>query len=343
MSARNQAKYDRMQGRSNYPRSWQTQLVATPVASPLYCCYATLCCWCASFQQRKQLLYGDMSRYICCAGSCPCSGRMGEQKCPELCLALESSLCFPQSVASTRYAIQDELRLMNTPFDNCVIGTMIAAQYLACVCSIAACLSGSDEVRSFEQRFLVSPGSERFSPRPNQQKTTSLQKPTDQRARPAARLRRRRAVVLRLRLPPHAAPCRARRARQGRRGFGLHGPAASARAASCDARARAPADRDGTGWRGGASRAGGLPGAVWRGARRVPADAALEWRCCGPRGTRRAPTSLAWPRSRRSFSSRARASSSSSARRRWSPRRPARRFFFPPIAFFQPSNGPKRT
>jgi hypothetical protein len=148
MSGRNAAKYDRMQGRSNYPREFQTQLITAPCASPLYCCYATFCCWCASFQQRKQLLYGDLSRYICCAGACPCSGRMGEQKCPELCLAMESSLCFPQSVASTRYALQDELRIQNTPFDNCVIGTMIAAAYLSCVCSIAACISGSDEVRS---------------------------------------------------------------------------------------------------------------------------------------------------------------------------------------------------
>lgn len=151
MSARNAAKYQRLEGRSNYPREWQTQLVSAPAASPLYCCYATFCCYCASFQQRKQILYGDMSRYICCAGAWPCAGRMGEQKCPDFCLGLEVVLCFPQSVASNRWALQDELRIMNTPFDNCVIGTMIAAQYLACVCSIAACLSGSDEINELAQ------------------------------------------------------------------------------------------------------------------------------------------------------------------------------------------------
>lgn len=109
------AKYERMEQRSNYPRSWQTQLVAAPVASPGFCLYATFCCYCASFQQRKQLLYGDLTRYICCQGMCPCSGRMGEQKCPGVCLGLEATLCFAQSVASTRYSVQDELRLMNTP------------------------------------------------------------------------------------------------------------------------------------------------------------------------------------------------------------------------------------
>jgi hypothetical protein len=181
MSARNQAKYDRMQARSNYPREWQTQVFTAPAASPLYCCYATFCCYCASFQQRKQLLYGDMSRYLCCAGSFPCAGRMGEQKCPDFCLATEVLLCLPASISSTRYALQDELRIMNTPFDNCVIGTMIAAQYLACVCSIAACLSGSDEVRFlqgsvwhfFRPRRLSNRKRPRNAPQKNNRSTSS--------------------------------------------------------------------------------------------------------------------------------------------------------------------------
>jgi len=151
MSARSAEKYSRMQARADYPRQWQTQLISAPCSSPLYCCYSMFCCYCASFQQRKQLLYGDMSRALCCAGSMPCSGRCGEQKCPNFCLALETVLCFPMSVSSTRYALQDELRIMNTPFDNCVIGTMIVAQYLACVCACAACLTGSDEINELAQ------------------------------------------------------------------------------------------------------------------------------------------------------------------------------------------------
>jgi hypothetical protein len=47
--------------------------------------------------------------------------------------------------------IQDELRLETTPCDNCIIGTMIALQYLACVCQIVACVLGSDELASLAQ------------------------------------------------------------------------------------------------------------------------------------------------------------------------------------------------
>lgn len=68
------------------------------------------------------------------------------QNCPEFCLGLEVFCCFAQSVASTRWLVQDELGIKNTSCDDCIIGTMIAAQYLACVCSIAACLTGSDEI-----------------------------------------------------------------------------------------------------------------------------------------------------------------------------------------------------
>lgn len=130
-------------------------------------------------------------RYICCNGTCPCSGRCGEQNAPEFCLAMEVCCCFAQSVAATRWGIQDELRLQTTQCDNCIIGTsewssrnapgtaarvgaagldgssvraqasaiarflktacclsscvcaaVIFAQYFACLCSIAACLTG---------------------------------------------------------------------------------------------------------------------------------------------------------------------------------------------------------
>ncbi len=63
-----------------------------------------------------------MSRYICCNGDCPCSGRMGEQNCPEFCLVMEVCFCFAQSVASTRWLLQDEMRIANTKCDNCIIG-----------------------------------------------------------------------------------------------------------------------------------------------------------------------------------------------------------------------------
>lgn len=39
------------------------------------CCYAMWCPNCASFGLRKQALHNDMTRYICCNGDCPCSGK----------------------------------------------------------------------------------------------------------------------------------------------------------------------------------------------------------------------------------------------------------------------------
>lgn len=44
--------------------------------------------------------------------------------------APQVTLCFAQSVASTRFMIQDEMRLETTPCDNCIIGTMIFLQVM---------------------------------------------------------------------------------------------------------------------------------------------------------------------------------------------------------------------
>jgi hypothetical protein len=86
----------------------------------------------------QQFLHGDLSQNTCCLGQMPCSGHCGESKCPALCLVCESCLCFTLSVASTRFAIQDEQALANTSCDNCIIGTMVALQQLACICQILA-------------------------------------------------------------------------------------------------------------------------------------------------------------------------------------------------------------
>jgi len=49
-------------------------------------------------------------------------------------------------VAATRFLIQDEMRLANTKTDACLFGTQFAIAQCACLCTIAACLTGSDEV-----------------------------------------------------------------------------------------------------------------------------------------------------------------------------------------------------
>lgn len=142
-----QQKYQQFEVRkTGYGQTWNTELKTACCADPGYCLLAACCPNCISYMLRKQLIYNDMTRYVCCNGDCPCSGRMAEQSCPEFCLCMEVFVCFTQSVASTRWAIQDQQRIMNTPCDNCLIGTMVFCQYLACLCDIAACLSGSQEL-----------------------------------------------------------------------------------------------------------------------------------------------------------------------------------------------------
>uniref|UniRef100_A0A452YRW4 Uncharacterized protein n=1 Tax=Aegilops tauschii subsp. strangulata TaxID=200361 RepID=A0A452YRW4_AEGTS len=85
------------------------------------CCLSLWCGPCVSYMLRRRALYNDMSRYVCCAGYMPCSGRCGESKCPELCLATEAFLCFGSSVASTRFLLQDEFNIQTTQCDNCII------------------------------------------------------------------------------------------------------------------------------------------------------------------------------------------------------------------------------
>ena len=56
---------------------------------PAVCCLSVFCPCCVSYHLRKRVLRGDMSRYLCCNGDWPCSGRCGEQSAPEFCLGLE--------------------------------------------------------------------------------------------------------------------------------------------------------------------------------------------------------------------------------------------------------------
>jgi len=133
--------------RQAYQNFWQVALMSACLEKPGWCLFSALCPCCSSYSVRKQLLYNDMRRYVCCGGACPCSGKMGEQSAPEFCLAMETVCCFAQSVASSRFMIQDEMLVQTTKCDNCIIGTMIALQYAACLFSIAAMLMQNDSLR----------------------------------------------------------------------------------------------------------------------------------------------------------------------------------------------------
>ncbi|KAK9867043.1 hypothetical protein WJX84_001298 [Apatococcus fuscideae] len=153
-------KQDLMDARANpavYQQVWKTPLWKACCASPGCCVASFACLYCAAYKLHKRALYNDMSRYICCAGTCPCSGRLGESQCPELCMALEVFFCFPINVSTTRFMIQDQMRIQNTQCDNCLIGTMLICNYLACLCSIFACIAslagmpGSEAVEEASQ------------------------------------------------------------------------------------------------------------------------------------------------------------------------------------------------
>ena len=139
-----------MQVRQGYRNIWHTDLKSTISADPAFCCISALCGPCVSYLLRKRALYDDMSRYTCCAGYMPCSGRCGESKCPEVCLATEVFCCFGNSVASTRFMLQDEFNIQTTQCDNCIIAFMIGLQQLACIFSIA-CVTGNDALQEASQ------------------------------------------------------------------------------------------------------------------------------------------------------------------------------------------------
>nr|XP_027108404.1 uncharacterized protein LOC113728098 isoform X5 [Coffea arabica]XP_027115256.1 uncharacterized protein LOC113733213 isoform X5 [Coffea arabica] len=146
-----QAKMEKMEMRQQYRNHWHTDLLNATAADPVFCCFAFFCGPCASYMLRKRALYNDMSRYTCCGGYMPCSGHCGESTCPEFCLCTEVSLCFANSVASTRFMLQDEFDIQTTKCDNCIIGFMFCLQQLACICSLIACIVGSEEIEDAAQ------------------------------------------------------------------------------------------------------------------------------------------------------------------------------------------------
>ncbi|CAI7728589.1 unnamed protein product [Closterium sp. NIES-53] len=134
-----------MEGRKAFRNNWQIEMWQAPAKELPFCCIATWCSPCASYYLRDRVLYGDMSRYQCCGGFLPCSGHCGESKCPKFCLGVEVCLCFPSSVASTRFLIQDQLNIMNSKCDNGILAFLVCLEQLACIFAILACIL-QDEV-----------------------------------------------------------------------------------------------------------------------------------------------------------------------------------------------------
>ncbi|KAG4987484.1 hypothetical protein JHK85_030467 [Glycine max] len=114
-----QQHIEKMQLRQNFRNLWHSDLLSTIQADTPYCCFSLWCAPCVSYLLRKRALYDDLSRYTCCAGYMPCSGRCGESKCPELCLGVEAF--------------------------------MSVLQRLACIFSIIALIVGNSEIRQASQ------------------------------------------------------------------------------------------------------------------------------------------------------------------------------------------------
>ncbi|RRT49895.1 hypothetical protein B296_00025419 [Ensete ventricosum] len=70
---------------------------------------------------------------------------------------LQVLLCFGNSVASTRFLLQDEFNIQTTQCDNCIIviplfsGFMFCLQQVACIFSIVAMIVGSGEIQEASQ------------------------------------------------------------------------------------------------------------------------------------------------------------------------------------------------
>eukprot|EP00249_Psilotum_nudum_P010483 c22565_g2_i2 orf=1-702(-) len=142
---------ERMRSRQGYRNLWHTDLQHSIIADFPYFCFSLWCPPCSSYLLRKRALYDDMSRYVCCGGYMPCSGSCGERNCPEFCLCTEVWCCFPNSVQSTRFMLQDEFNIQTTRCDNCIIGFMFCLQQIACIFSIIAAIVGSEEIETASQ------------------------------------------------------------------------------------------------------------------------------------------------------------------------------------------------
>nr|CAB3495401.1 unnamed protein product [Digitaria exilis] len=120
MAGQSEAMIEKMQLRQSYRNIWHTDL--TNAVRSMRVLHAA--------QTRA------LQRHVKC----------GESQCPEVCLATEVFCCFGNSVASTRFLLQDEFNIQTTQCDNCIIAFMFFLQQLACICSLIACIVGNSEL-----------------------------------------------------------------------------------------------------------------------------------------------------------------------------------------------------
>ena len=89
-----------------YQRKFQVNLMDACNADPSCCLFGFVCPCPAAYMMRQKVLFGDMSKYLCCQGEVGCCGCRGgkcqEKQCPSACMVIEIC-CFPTiSLSSSR-------------------------------------------------------------------------------------------------------------------------------------------------------------------------------------------------------------------------------------------------
>ncbi|KAF8299708.1 hypothetical protein TcYC6_0062860 [Trypanosoma cruzi] len=114
---------------------WATSMILAPCNEPCFCLGACFCPCCCTIMQRKKLLLGDWSRYICCAGLCgdlSCFSGKGVEPC---CMCLEATLCLSCAVHGNRFMVLQHYNLENDCCDVAVICCSCVLSILAIICN----------------------------------------------------------------------------------------------------------------------------------------------------------------------------------------------------------------
>lgn len=121
----------------------QVPLCRSACREPCCCIGQFIFPCCVQYALRKEALDDNLNDYICCqgyvSGCCCCKpGRLGEKRCPGLCLCIEVTFCNSCAVSSTRNFVMDKYNLQSDPWDRRIIRLNNCIQMLACICHILA-------------------------------------------------------------------------------------------------------------------------------------------------------------------------------------------------------------
>eukprot|EP01098_Paradermamoeba_levis_P015263 TRINITY_DN763_c0_g1_i1.p1 TRINITY_DN763_c0_g1~~TRINITY_DN763_c0_g1_i1.p1 ORF type:complete len:190 (+),score=31.48 TRINITY_DN763_c0_g1_i1:63-572(+) len=117
-------------------QQWDVGLCETCYTIPKYFCAAFFCPCCFAYNQRSELLKGDLEgKYKCCQDAyCDCGESC--RSCPQLCLCIEILLCFWCAIAGNRFLLQKSYSIQNTCFEECILWTACIVSWIRPIISI---------------------------------------------------------------------------------------------------------------------------------------------------------------------------------------------------------------